>query len=54
MKLICINSNSSGNGYILTHGEQSLILELGCNWKDYERALNYYTGGIVAAISSHV
>ena len=39
--LTVIGSNSSGNGYILTSNNESLILELGCNWEEYEKASNY-------------
>lgn len=35
-KIITINSDSQGNGYILESGGQSLILELGCRMMDYK------------------
>lgn len=43
-KLICIGSGSSGNGYIIKCSKESLIIELGCKWKDYLKALNYEEG----------
>ena len=36
-----LGSSSEANGYILTCGEDKLILEAGCKNKEYLTALNY-------------
>ena len=54
MKLHIINSNSLGNGYILTDdNNESLIIELGCQWSKYKEALNYKIDNIVGVLISH-
>lgn len=46
-----IHSGSSANGYILTCGENQLIIEAGCKINEYLNALNYditRVGGVIA------
>ena len=45
-----IDSGSKRNGYIITSGEKSLILELGCKTLDYFNACN---GEMVGGVCSH-
>lgn len=54
MKLITIGSNSSGNGYILSNENESLILELGCDWMEYEKAMNYDLSSVLSCVTSHI
>lgn len=54
MKLICINSNSSGNGYILTNGKESLVIELGRDWKEYEKSIGYNIENVKGCICTHL
>lgn len=49
-----ISSSSDANGYILTCGEDKLILEAGCKPKDYLTALNYDLNGVSGILCSHI
>jgi phosphoribosyl 1,2-cyclic phosphodiesterase len=52
-KLFVLGSSSKGNGYILTAGKESLIIELGCNWDTYAWGLNYNLKSCGYALASH-
>lgn len=53
VKLICLGSSSSGNGYILDAGEEALILEAGISMVDYKKALNWNLRKVVGCLISH-
>lgn len=53
MKLICNGSGSSGNSYLITNGNETLILELGMPFKDVKKALNFDLSSIVGAVATH-
>ncbi len=53
MTLFVIGSSSLGNGYILESENCILILELGCKWKDYQKALGYHYSKIVGCLVTH-
>lgn len=48
-----LGSNSSGNCYILTVGEDKLIIELGVRWKDILAATGYNLKSISGCITTH-
>lgn len=52
-ELKTLRSGSSGNGYIIEGENEALVIELGCKFDDYVRALNYDTKKIVGCIVSH-
>lgn len=52
-QLKTIGSGSSGNGYIIEGDDEALIMELGCKFDDYVKALNYDTKKIMGCIVSH-
>ena len=53
MKLMVIGSGSSGNGYLLTDGTETLVIESGKRLLDVKKALNFQIRGIVGAIDTH-
>ena len=53
MKLIVINSNSSGNSYALDAGDEILLLEAGCKMAEVKRFINYRMSEIVGVCVSH-
>lgn len=53
MKLMVIGSGSSGNGYLLTDGIETLVIESGKRLLDVKKALNFQIRGIVGAIDTH-
>ena len=53
MKLMVIGSGSSGNGYLLTDGTETLVIECGKRLLDVKKALNFQIRGIVGAIDTH-
>lgn len=53
-KLICCGSSSSGNSYIIQCEEEVLLLELGVNFKEVVKALDYKMEKAVGALCSHV
>ena len=53
MKLTVLNSNSAGNCYILSNGKETLIIELGVNFKRVTEALNHDLSSVVGAVVSH-
>jgi hypothetical protein len=48
-----VNSDSSGNGYILDCGSEQLIIELGCSWKDILSNLKYDLSKVAGCLVSH-
>ena len=53
MRLIVINSNSSGNAYALDSGSEILLLEAGCKMADVKRHINYRLNDVVGVCVSH-
>ena len=53
MRLIVINSNSSGNAYALDSGSEILLLEAGCKMADVKRAIDFRLADVVGCILSH-
>ena len=53
MKLMVIGSGSSGNGYLLTDGTETLVIESGKRLLDVKKALNFQIRGIVGVIDTH-
>lgn len=54
MKLHIIGSSSAGNGYIIESDTEALILETGCKFVEYKKALKFNISKIVGCFSSHV
>ena len=53
MKLIIVNSNSSGNSYALDAGEEILLLEAGVKHNTMTKAINFRDDKIVGVCVSH-
>ena len=53
MKLIVVGTGSSGNCYLLTNGEETLILEAGMPFLDVKKALDFKVTNIVGLVCSH-
>lgn len=53
MELICINSNSNGNCYILKSQDEALIIECGVNIDKIKQALNFDLSAVVGCILTH-
>lgn len=53
MILKTISSGSSGNCYILTCGNEKLILDAGLPIKVIKQGLDFYLGGIQGVLISH-
>lgn len=53
MRLIVVNSNSTGNGYALDSGKEILLLEAGCKMADVKRAIDYRLADVVGCIVTH-
>lgn len=55
MNLYVVNSNSSGNGYILQTDDKKhcLIIECGCHLQEYLKVIDYKLSTICSAIISH-
>ena len=54
MKIHCIGSSSSGNSYVITSNGHKLIVELGCNFKEVLKAVDYDLKSIAGCLASHV
>lgn len=54
MKLIVVGSGSKGNSYILTNGEEALILDCGMPFASVKKALSFQVRQIVGAVVTHV
>lgn len=52
-KLITVGSGSSGNSYILECGNEKLLLELGVDFKQVLRALNYDLTNVRTCLVTH-
>lgn len=48
-----LSSGSSANGYVITAGGEMLILELGCNWKEYLKAIEYNISSVSGVLVTH-
>ena len=53
MRLIVINSNSSGNAYALDAGNEILLLEAGMKMAEVKRNINYRLNDVVGVCVSH-
>lgn len=53
MKLIVLGSSSKGNGYIITNGSETLIIECGVNLIKTKKALDFNVSSIVGVLVSH-
>lgn len=53
MKLIVLGSSSAGNGYLLTNGKETLVVECGCKFYDIKKALNFELTEKIFAVVSH-
>lgn len=53
MKLIVVGSGSSGNTYLLTNGEETLVLDCGLRFLEVKKVLNFKISNIVGAVISH-
>lgn len=53
MKIHCIGSSSSGNSYVITSNGHKLIFELGCNFKEVLKAVDYDLTSIEGCLVSH-
>ena len=53
MKLVCVNSNSSGNSYALDSGSEILLLEAGCKMADVKRSIDFQLQKVVGCICTH-
>lgn len=53
MKLTCINSGSTGNGYVLQNGTEALVLECGVPRQDCLAALGYSTRKVAGCLVTH-
>ena len=54
-KLQVVGTGSrQGNTYLLKTSAQTLILDLGCKWKDIFEMLNYEINDVVGAIVTHI
>lgn len=52
-KIVCINSGSSGNAYLIDACGKKLLLELGVKWNEILKALNYKIDDVVGVCVSH-
>ncbi len=53
MKLHVIGSSSKGNGYVLTNGSETLVIEAGVHYREVKKAINFNVASIAALIVSH-
>lgn len=53
MKLICLDSGSSGNCYILDGGAEALIVEAGVSFLEVKKALDFNIRKIAGVVVSH-
>lgn len=54
MKLISVNSSSSGNAYALDTGSEILLLEAGIKMAEVKRAIDYRLADVVGCVVTHV
>lgn len=53
MKLKCLSSGSEGNCYLLSNGNETLILDCGISVKEIKKGLNFDLSNVVGAIVTH-
>lgn len=53
LKLKTIGSGSSGNSYILSHNDESLVLDAGLPIAEIKRGLDWKIGGIQGVLITH-
>jgi phosphoribosyl 1,2-cyclic phosphodiesterase len=53
MELQIIGTGSKGNAYILSNGDEALLIECGVNIKDIKKALNFDLSKVVGCICTH-
>lgn len=53
MRLVVINSNSSGNAYILENDQEALLIECGVRFERIKQALNFNFKKVVGCIVTH-
>jgi len=53
MKLKVIGTGSSGNAYILSNGDEALLIECGVNIKEIKQALDFDFSKVVGCIVTH-
>lgn len=53
MKLQIISTGSKGNAYILSNGDEALLIECGVNIKDIKKALDFDLSKVVGCIVTH-
>jgi phosphoribosyl 1,2-cyclic phosphodiesterase len=54
MKLIVVNSNSTGNAFALDSGREILLIEAGMKMADVKRAIDFRLQDVVGCVVSHV
>lgn len=53
MKLKVISTGSIGNAYILSNGDEALLIEAGVNFKEVKKALDFNLSKVVGCIVTH-
>lgn len=53
MRLICLGSSSSGNGYILEAENEALMIECGVAMREFKKALKWDINKVVGCLVSH-
>jgi len=53
MKFICLNSRSTGNGYILTNDKEALVIEAGIKLSEVKKHLDFDISIVNGLIASH-
>lgn len=53
MRLNVLNSDSSGNGYILQNEHEALVLECGCSLSSLQKAVDFNTAKINGCLITH-
>ena len=53
MRLIVVNSNSSGNAYALDSDKEILLLEAGCRLSEVKKAIDYRLKDVVGCLITH-
>lgn len=53
MKLICLGSGSTGNGYILETEKEAIMIECGISMREIKKALKWDISKIVGCLVSH-
>lgn len=53
MKFKCLGSGSTGNCYVLTNGEHSLMLDCGIPWKAILKGIDYNVAGLDGCLITH-